>query len=432
VSYLYKAFGEQSVLSGSHANPFTWVGRLGYYRQADLDNYWLRARTYNQLAGRFLSRDPVPNGNLYIFPNNSPIVLVDPSGMQPECTSFGPYGLKCECGDEAGWRCGFRVGRHGPRVATRSPYVPYTELGSIRCNCEGADDEEERSCEVDVKLVKEYRDRPKRILRERTVKGCCVPPGMLGCSSEYGRGGKGGSGRGSGPDGGGGGNGGGGGSGGPGGGKGGGGNGDNDNNNGNGNGYNDGLKCDTIGWDFSLSPRPYYRLPAGYEWGSQPATWDQVAFQGPDETMVALGSLLYGGLKTMGYVWHWAGNTGVEILENIEDIFRHNSSEKTLCTKALRCAANFVESHIESLVPRRIMTKKQERYGFTNTDWHCAIGGHVSYAYAWARADGYGGFIMRFRWVLEDTFTTKDKLPDYFHRLHTAGLAHDFWVTSRR
>jgi len=35
-SYLYKAFGEQSVLSGSHANPFTWVGRLGYYRQGDL------------------------------------------------------------------------------------------------------------------------------------------------------------------------------------------------------------------------------------------------------------------------------------------------------------------------------------------------------------------------------------------------------------
>ena len=88
-AYLYRAFGEQSVVSGSHVNPFTWVGRLGYYRQADLDNYWLRARTYNQLAGRFLSRDPMPNGNppsdwrtsLYIYPNNSPVVLVDPSGM---------------------------------------------------------------------------------------------------------------------------------------------------------------------------------------------------------------------------------------------------------------------------------------------------------------------------------------------------------------
>jgi hypothetical protein len=33
-SSLYRAFGEQSVLSGSHANPFGWVGRLGYYRQS--------------------------------------------------------------------------------------------------------------------------------------------------------------------------------------------------------------------------------------------------------------------------------------------------------------------------------------------------------------------------------------------------------------
>jgi RHS repeat-associated protein len=88
ISYLYKAFGEQSVLSGSHDNPFGWVGRLGYYRQGDLDNYWLRARTYSHASGRFLSRDPMPNGNLYLYPGNSPVVLVDPSGMQG-CTAPG-------------------------------------------------------------------------------------------------------------------------------------------------------------------------------------------------------------------------------------------------------------------------------------------------------------------------------------------------------
>jgi len=82
VSYLHKAFGDQSVLSGSHADPFTWVGRLEYYRQADMGNYWLRARTYSQLTGRFLSRDPMPNGNRYIYPGNSPVVLVDRSRMQ--------------------------------------------------------------------------------------------------------------------------------------------------------------------------------------------------------------------------------------------------------------------------------------------------------------------------------------------------------------
>ena len=95
-SYLYRAFGEQSVLSGSHANPFGWVGRLGYYRQSDQDNYWLRARIYSQVVGRFLSRDPMPNGNLYLYPNNSPLVLIDPSGRQgcmgPGCRQGSPPG----------------------------------------------------------------------------------------------------------------------------------------------------------------------------------------------------------------------------------------------------------------------------------------------------------------------------------------------------
>lgn len=52
--------------------------------QADLDNYWLRAPTYSQLTGRFLSRDPMPNGNLYIYPGNNPVMRLDPSGSQPE------------------------------------------------------------------------------------------------------------------------------------------------------------------------------------------------------------------------------------------------------------------------------------------------------------------------------------------------------------
>jgi RHS repeat-associated protein len=84
------------VLSGSHANPFGWVGRLGYYRQSDQDTYWLRARIYSQVVGRFLSRDPMPNGNLYLYPNNSPLVLVDPSGRQgcraPGCRQGSPSG----------------------------------------------------------------------------------------------------------------------------------------------------------------------------------------------------------------------------------------------------------------------------------------------------------------------------------------------------
>jgi RHS repeat-associated protein len=97
ISYLYRAFGEQTVLSGSHANPLTWVGRLGYYRQPDSGDYWLRARVYRPTIGRFVSRDPVPQANLYIIPGDSAVMLVDPGGAQPVSLTHdrqgpgGPY-----------------------------------------------------------------------------------------------------------------------------------------------------------------------------------------------------------------------------------------------------------------------------------------------------------------------------------------------------
>ncbi|NIM52758.1 MAG: hypothetical protein GTO22_26520, partial [Gemmatimonadales bacterium] len=82
ISYLYKAFGQQTVLSGSHANPFTWVGRLGYYRQKDPSDYWLRARVYDPQLGRFISRDATEHReNPYALPGSAPLLKVDPSGL---------------------------------------------------------------------------------------------------------------------------------------------------------------------------------------------------------------------------------------------------------------------------------------------------------------------------------------------------------------
>jgi len=85
VSYLYRAFGEQTVLSGSSANRFTWVGRLGYYRQPDTSDYWVRARIYRPTIGRWVSRDPFALSHYlglpdYGYVRNRPCLLSDPSG----------------------------------------------------------------------------------------------------------------------------------------------------------------------------------------------------------------------------------------------------------------------------------------------------------------------------------------------------------------
>ncbi len=81
-SYLYRAFGEQSVLSGASPNPFTWVGRLGYYRQPDTSDYWVRARVYGPARGRWVSRDPALEGsNWHVYVGNAPVEQSDPSGL---------------------------------------------------------------------------------------------------------------------------------------------------------------------------------------------------------------------------------------------------------------------------------------------------------------------------------------------------------------
>jgi RHS repeat-associated protein len=93
IEYLYRAFGGQTVLSGSSANRFTWVGRLGYYRQPDPDDYWVRARIPQPRTGRWLTTDPARLGiNLYAMSGNSPLVLVDPNGLgvQGPCYVCGP------------------------------------------------------------------------------------------------------------------------------------------------------------------------------------------------------------------------------------------------------------------------------------------------------------------------------------------------------
>jgi len=102
VSYLYRAFGEQTVLSGSSASRFNWLGKHGYYRQPDSSDYWVRARIYKPNIGRWVSRDPLCRSGHMRAPSrcftyclNRPMQCTDPSGLKCE-TAWGSYGSgKC-------------------------------------------------------------------------------------------------------------------------------------------------------------------------------------------------------------------------------------------------------------------------------------------------------------------------------------------------
>ena len=58
-SYVYDSPGNVILVNGTTHNPFKYVGKVGYYYDPDLVEYYLRARTYDPAQGRFLSRDPL-------------------------------------------------------------------------------------------------------------------------------------------------------------------------------------------------------------------------------------------------------------------------------------------------------------------------------------------------------------------------------------
>jgi RHS repeat-associated protein len=89
-TYTYDAFGKQIASSGTLTNPFQFTGR-----EFDLETgiYYYRMRYYDSNSGRFVSEDPAAFDlqwpNLYLYVNNSPTGLVDPSGLSPQV--IGPF-----------------------------------------------------------------------------------------------------------------------------------------------------------------------------------------------------------------------------------------------------------------------------------------------------------------------------------------------------
>jgi RHS repeat-associated protein len=87
--YTYRPFGEsyddEGEVEETITNPFKFTGQ---YFDAEIDEYYLRARQYDPHIGRFTSRDPVFGKfrepltlHMYLYCLNNPTNLVDPNGL---------------------------------------------------------------------------------------------------------------------------------------------------------------------------------------------------------------------------------------------------------------------------------------------------------------------------------------------------------------
>lgn len=84
-SYEYDAYGNEFTVSGTTPNEFMYRGEQF---DSDLGLYYLRARYYNPLTGRFMSRDPfagrksVPATlHKYLYAGTNPVTYSDPRGL---------------------------------------------------------------------------------------------------------------------------------------------------------------------------------------------------------------------------------------------------------------------------------------------------------------------------------------------------------------
>jgi RHS repeat-associated protein len=88
--YAYDPFGELANRAGSNENPFTFVGQYGLMDEGN-GLYYVRARYYDSIVGRFLNKDLVFGDEMdpkslhrYLYVLNRPIGLVDKTGLSSQ------------------------------------------------------------------------------------------------------------------------------------------------------------------------------------------------------------------------------------------------------------------------------------------------------------------------------------------------------------
>ncbi len=82
-AYAFDAWGNGLATVGSTVNPYRYVGKQGYYLDAESALMLLGVRYYGAANGLFLSRD-LEEGYGYTYAADNPVRWVDPQGLQWE------------------------------------------------------------------------------------------------------------------------------------------------------------------------------------------------------------------------------------------------------------------------------------------------------------------------------------------------------------
>jgi RHS repeat-associated protein len=96
-AYSHSPFGQLLGSSGTADNPFTWQGERGVVDDGG-GLFYKRARYYDAVAGRFISRDrggsitPLEL-NPYQYARNNPLTFIDPDGLDVRISGYGRFGL---------------------------------------------------------------------------------------------------------------------------------------------------------------------------------------------------------------------------------------------------------------------------------------------------------------------------------------------------
>lgn len=128
-SYEYDAFGNSFTISGTTPNSYLYRGEQ---YDSDLGLYYLRARYYNPVTGRFMSRDPYDGNNIlpislhkYLYAGGDPVNRIDPSGKDDLAEFAG------EVADRLNF---FNTNNFGNRVGQCQSYV-FDGIGLLLVCC---------------------------------------------------------------------------------------------------------------------------------------------------------------------------------------------------------------------------------------------------------------------------------------------------------